>query len=86
MNGDNNEGKQILERLKAAEDQLRDAIEDKIEEQRAFAVWLHELSPSDRKAALAVINPKDRKNIPRWRKADARGIVWRIQTTVFGGC
>jgi hypothetical protein len=80
MNDDNNEGEQILKRLKAADDELADAVEDKIERQRAFAVWFGELSPSDRRAAQTFIGPKlTKRKLSLWRKADDRGALWEIR-------
>jgi hypothetical protein len=74
---DDNEGEQILKRLKAADDQLRDAaIEEKVEEQRAFAVWFGELSS----AAQTFIGPKlTKRKLSLWRKADVRGALWEIR-------
>jgi hypothetical protein len=80
MNDVNNEGERILSRLKAADNELTDAVEDKIERQRAFAIWIDGLSPSDRRAALNAIGPKlTKRKLSLWRKADDRGALWEIR-------
>jgi hypothetical protein len=71
------EGEPILQRLAMADGELRDAIVDKVERQRSFAIWLYQLPASERAAFLAERSPGERRQIAFWRTADVEETVWR---------
>jgi hypothetical protein len=69
------EGKAIAERLRGAVGNCLEQIRRKMEEHRAFALSLDDLSPEERKTVLAMVPEKDRKRVRQWRKFSENDIL-----------